>query len=73
MKMKMLPSPGMMIFAIRNDGRKFKGMIESVRETKNGTLVVIFEGWSNGGKDYSAIYLENCSKVEMDDYRPVEV
>jgi hypothetical protein len=72
-KMKMLPSAGMMIFAVRNDGRTFKGMIEKVRETSKGTMVVIFEGWSNGGKDYSTVYLEACSKVEMDDYRPVEV
>lgn len=71
--MKMLPSAGMMIFAVRNDGRTFKGMIEKVRETAKGTMVVIFEGWSNGGKDYATVYLENCSAVELDDFRPVEV
>lgn len=69
----MMPSPGMMIFAVRNDGRTFKGMIEKVRETSKGTMVVIFEGWSNGGKDYATVYLENCSTVELNDYSPVEV
>jgi hypothetical protein len=73
MKMKMLPTTGMYIFAVRNDGRTFKGMIEKVRETAKGTMVVIFEGWSNGGKDYATVYLENCSTVELDDFRPVEV
>lgn len=72
MKMKMTPSAGMMIFAVRNDGRTFKGMIEKVRETSKGTMVVIFEGWSNGGKDYATVYLENCSTVELNDYSTAE-
>lgn len=72
MKMKMTPSAGMMIFAVRNDGRSFKGMIEKVRETSKGTMVVIFEGWSNGGKDYATVYLENCSTVELNDYSTAE-
>jgi nucleoside-triphosphatase THEP1 len=70
------PVAGMYIKAVRNDGKVFHGMIQSVRSMPKGTLVVV----SSRGEsmepyhvqiDYSSVYLENCSTVELDDF-PLE-
>jgi hypothetical protein len=67
------PVAGMYIKAVRNDGRIFEGQVENVRQTSKGTLVVVkshanYMGSYHGEMDYSSLYLENCSKVTLDDF-----
>lgn len=70
------PVAGMYIKAVRNDGKLFHGMIESVRSMPKGTLVVVASRGESMETyhvqiDYSSVYLENCSTVELDDF-PLE-
>ena len=69
------PVSGMYIKAIRKDGKLFHGMIENVRSMPKGTLVVVA---SRGEVEdyhvqinYTSVYLENCTTVELDDF-PLE-
>jgi nucleoside-triphosphatase THEP1 len=70
------PVSGMYIKAIRKDGKLFHGMIESVRSMPKGTLVVVASRGESMEAyhvqiDYTSVYLENCTKVELDDF-PLE-
>lgn len=60
--------PGMFFHSTRRDGRHFNGVIESVRHLPKGTLVTLFHGWSNEGKDYISVYLENCIMWAASEY-----
>ena len=53
---------GKFVYARRNDGHEFVGLIESVRALAKGTLVVVVN-WDSEWerKKYESFYLENCS------------
>lgn len=53
---------GKFVYARRNDGREFDGLIESVRALVKGTLVVVVN-WDSEWKQnkYESFYLEDCS------------
>jgi hypothetical protein len=59
---------GMFFVAVRNDGRKFSGEIENVRETAKGTMVVIFSLDNNYSRKYATVYLSECENWEVSDF-----
>lgn len=59
---------GMFLVAVRNDGRKFSGEVENVRETAKGTMVVIFSLDNNFSRKYATVYLSECEHWEVSDF-----
>lgn len=55
--------PGRFIYARRNDGREFMGVIWNVHAMVKGTLVTVTENdeTRQNGFGYRRFYLENCS------------
>jgi len=55
--------PGRFIYARRNDGREFMGVIWNVHALPKGTLVTVTENdqYQQSGFGYRRFYLENCS------------
>ena len=60
---------GKFIYARRNDGREFDGLIQSVRALVKGTLVVVVNWDSEWERNkYESFYLENCSDWAVYDH-----
>jgi len=57
---------GRHIYAKRNDGREFVGMIHNVRAMENGTLltIAVSDDEKQNGIGYRNVYLENLSDWE---------
>jgi hypothetical protein len=60
-------SVGKFIYARRNDGREFLGMIDKVRSYPKGTLVTVCHGGEGSYFEYRNVYLEDCSEWKVYD------
>jgi len=57
---------GRYVYAVRNDGREFMGMMFNIRSTSRGTLVTVCDA-SEDGLRYRNVYREECKQWEMMD------
>jgi hypothetical protein len=58
---------GMYFSAVRNDGRKFTGEVENVRETAKRTMVIVFSLNPDYSRKYATVYLADCDSWEVQD------
>jgi hypothetical protein len=57
---------GRYVYAVRNDGREFMGMMYNIRSTSRGTLVTVCDA-NEDGLRYRNVYREECKQWEMMD------
>ena len=57
---------GRYVYAMRNDGREFMGMMFNIRSTSRGTLVTVCDA-NEDGLRYRNVYREECKQWEMVD------
>ena len=58
---------GRYVYAMRNDGREFIGMIHDIRSYNRGTLVTVCDA-NEDGLRYRNVYREECKIWEMADH-----
>jgi hypothetical protein len=57
---------GRYVYAVRNDGRGFVGVIHNIRSFNRGTLVTVCDSDGDGLR-YRNVYREECKVWEMTD------
>ena len=57
---------GRYVYAVRNDGREFMGIMFNIRSTSRGTLLTVCDA-NEEGLRYRNVYREECKQWEMMD------